>query len=254
MNSYLAVDTLDILTLAPNLVQLTGVYNPIHIHDPPRSNMTHWHLSTLHLYCNNKNSTSNILGHLTLPHLSDLAVEWMVVTDILSLLSRSACILTKFHAHMHESNTHELTELLQRTPEIQELWLGFGTVVEWKAILKVLNLSPVQLDHPLAPKLRSLTLRSLIVPGDCDLDLAEFAELVSTRWRYGAEACSRFPQPSNLGVQGRIEIARLELEHRPGADLAPVAIARLREFAAEGLDIDITLVAEDTEYESLLRS
>lgn len=150
MISYGVPDTLNILTLAPNLVHFTGAYIPNLL---PRPIMTHWHLSALHISCDRKNSTSYALDHLILPHLCDLSVEFMVVPEIVSLLSRSACTLTKLGIPMRESNAHELAELLGHTPELQELGISFDTGAELRAILDSLHSSPARPGHSLVPKL-----------------------------------------------------------------------------------------------------
>lgn len=235
MTTHNISDTLHVLsTLAPNLVQLkTFLYTPV-LPEPGRCPIvTHSRLSSLEMMSYHKTSNSYFLDHLTLPALRDLSVVWQT-REVVSLLSCSACNLTKLDMFMRVSDAHNMMELLQHTPELQELFLSFGTMVQWMTVLEVLKLSP---EVRLAPKLRSLSLTSPFGHGESDLDSADFVGVIDSRWRHRDAAVPPSPLAPKASVPVRIRSVRLQFLMRPNID--SMVLSHLRKFAEEGLDIKL---------------
>lgn len=196
----------------------------------PFTILTHPNITTFKILGDDTHLIKWFLDGLALPALRVLSLpdQWKCAT---ALLSRSGCNLSLFDTHI--GNAFGFLELgkLPGNNFLPHLRVSFERVDEWDMVIKFLTYNP---GKPRFSSLRSLEICFIIViisPRKYIL-IDRFADMIESRWKCGdADVDSKSPKCSKLSHVRFDVMDDLSIHH--------AAIARLRAFAAEGLDITI---------------
>lgn len=190
---------------------------------------THPNISTLKIVHDmDEESVKWFLDSLVLPALRILSLsnQWPCAT---SLLSRSACHLSSLYTHL--DNPFDVSELQQlpRDNSLTRLEVTVPRLEDWESVVECLthrrNTYPFK-------NLRHLKMSSYSYPSTSrDMDI--FADMVASRWRR-ADA-DPDPESARCATLSRVELIVLD-----DISMHHVAISRLRNFAAEGLDVTVS--------------
>jgi hypothetical protein len=242
--TFRSEECLEILRLSSNLYELQ-VRTLTDIAVPPIRPIVQTELVRLDLSIHS--DPAWLWDHLTLPSLCDLYCfevgGYWAQPQFISFLCRSSCslkllVLAFSSASMSEG---DLINILRLTPALEILELQHhASYALTSAVLGQLT-RQVSEDGDvicLAPKLRFISIQ-----WHDDLDELALTDMIESRWT----VCHRGGISSGASMPGISQIESVILEERDQSSrqLDPVALARMHQFACEGLDVCIETVDDD---------
>ncbi|KZP08566.1 hypothetical protein FIBSPDRAFT_1052313 [Athelia psychrophila] len=194
---------------------------------PESTILTLPNISTFEILGDDDNLIKWFLDGLVLPGLRVLSLpeQWICAT---SLLSRSGCNLSSFDIHIN--NMFGFLELgkLPRNNSLPNLLVRVERVDYWNMVVRSLT---YHRGVTRFSNLRSLEMSFFVLPTR-PVFMDRFADMVESRWR-----CEDLDL--NSESPGCSKLNRVKLVVLDDVSIHRAAIARLRTFAAEGLNITI---------------
>ncbi|KZP11627.1 hypothetical protein FIBSPDRAFT_1050657 [Athelia psychrophila] len=146
------LDAVQVLHMSPGLVDLhVQMDDPDDALDQPHP-FTHLNLSKLEVRGMAHDTVNKFLSRITLPSLHELIIP-EIYTELVPMIFRSACQILK--ANLWVKEDAPLAPFLQVVTGLQDLTVRVKTQPAWIVLKEALELN---LDHQLAPELRSLKL------------------------------------------------------------------------------------------------
>lgn len=196
------------------------------------------HLTKLNVFAR---ETRAFFDYFTLPTLRELrcneigdrvvsSLAGRTHSPLVSLLSRSSCPLLILTIHRaHDLCANDLTQILELTPELEELHLGSNHGIMTTNVMSRCTFRDSEASC-LVPRLRHLDISR---DGVFDFDEGGFVDMIESRWRHGSYAAQARNGTENTIT--RIQTVQLRLNKSFGE----LNLARCRLLWTEGLDLQL---------------